>query len=109
MNDAPRSLDALRREIDTVDDALHDLLMQRAALVGEIGALKSGERTTVFRPAREALLLRRLLARSDGALPTGALVRIWSEIIAASWAWANKVQIAVASRASGDENLTKRS
>lgn len=84
MNDAPRSLDALRREIDTVDDALHDLLMQRAALVGEIGALKSGERTTVFRPAREALLLRRLLARSDGALPTGALVRIWSEIIAAS-------------------------
>ena len=63
MNDAPRSLDALRREIDTVDDTLHDLLTQRAALVAEIGALKSSERTTIFRPAREALLLRRLLAR----------------------------------------------
>jgi chorismate mutase-like protein len=84
MNDAPRSLDALRREIDTVDDALHDLLMQRAALVAEIGALKSSERTTIFRPAREALLLRRLLARGEGKLPIAALVRIWSEIIAAS-------------------------
>ncbi len=84
MNDAPRSLDALRREIDTVDDALHDLLRRRAALVAEIGALKSSERTTIFRPAREALLLRRLLARGDGKLPVDALVRIWSEIIAAS-------------------------
>ena len=84
MNDAPRSLDALRREIDTVDDSLHDLLMQRAALVAEIGALKSSEQTTIFRPAREALLVRRLLARRDGNLPVAAVVRIWREIIAAS-------------------------
>lgn len=84
MNDAPPSLDALRREIDTVDDALHDLLMQRAALVTDIGVLKNSEQAAVFRPAREAVLLRRLLARHDGKLPVGAVVRIWSEIIAAS-------------------------
>lgn len=84
MNDAPRSLDALRREIDTVDDGLHDLLMRRAALVAEIGALKNSERTAVFRPAREAALLRRLLARGDGTLPVRAIERIWREIIAAS-------------------------
>ena len=84
MNDAPRSLDALRREIDTVDDALHDLLMRRAALVAEIGTLKNSEQATVFRPAREAVLLRRLLARNDGKLAVHAVVRIWSEIIAAS-------------------------
>jgi len=84
MNDATRSLDALRREIDTVDDAMHDLLMQRAALVTEIGALKNTEQAAVFRPAREAALLRRLLARHDGALPGAAVVRVWNEIIAAS-------------------------
>jgi chorismate mutase-like protein len=84
MNDATRSLDALRREIDTVDDALHDLLMQRAALVTEIGALKNTEQTAVFRPAREAVLLRRLLARHDGRLPVAAVVRIWNAITAAS-------------------------
>ncbi|MDH3739602.1 MAG: chorismate mutase [Alphaproteobacteria bacterium] len=84
MNDAPQSLDALRREIDRVDDALHDLLMRRAALVDDIGALKSNEQTAVFRPTREALLLRRLLARHGGKLPALAVVRIWREIISAS-------------------------
>lgn len=101
MNDAPRSLDALRREIDTVDDALHDLLMQRAALVADIGVLKGGERTAVFRPAREAVLLRRLLARDDGKLPVHAVGRIWNEIIAAS----TQIQggLAVAYCAIGDD------
>lgn len=84
MNDAPPSIDALRREIDTVDDALHDLLMRRAALVTDIGELKNSEQAAVFRPAREAALLRRLLARHGGSLPVAAVVRIWSEIIAAS-------------------------
>jgi chorismate mutase-like protein len=84
MNDAPPSLDALRREIDTVDDALHDLLMRRAALVAEIGALKNTAQTAVFRPSREAALLRRLLARNDDNLPALALVRIWREVIGAS-------------------------
>lgn len=84
MNDAPPSLETLRHEIDSVDDALHDLLMRRAALVDDIGALKSSQRTAVFRPSREALLLRRLLARNDSKLPALAVVRIWREIIGAS-------------------------
>lgn len=84
MNDAPNNLDALRTEINTVDDALHDLLMQRAALVTEIGALKTSEQAAVFRPAREAALLRRLLARNSGKLPDRAVLRIWNEIIATS-------------------------
>ncbi len=84
MNDALPSIDALRREIDTLDDALHDLLMQRAALVSDIGALKNSKQTAVFRPAREAVLLRRLLARHDGRLPVTAVVRIWNAITAAS-------------------------
>jgi hypothetical protein len=37
-----------------------------------------------LRPAREAAILRRLLARHKGGLPPGVLVRIWREIIAAS-------------------------
>ena len=30
MSDDSKTLDALRREIDTIDDSIHDLLMQRA-------------------------------------------------------------------------------
>jgi hypothetical protein len=46
--------------------------------------LKNSEQTAVFRPAREAVLLRRLLARHDGRLPVAAVVRIWNAITAAS-------------------------
>ena len=84
MNDASPSLEALRREIDSVDNALLDLLIRRAALVGDIGALKSSQKAAVFRPAREAILLRRLLAYSGDKLPLQSVVRIWREVIGAS-------------------------
>lgn len=77
------SLDELRRRIDEVDDAMHDLLMQRTRLVEGVAALKRREGLPALRPAREALLIRRLLRRHQGALPRDVVVRIWREIISA--------------------------
>ena len=78
------SLAQPRREIDSIDESLHDLLMRRAEIVGEIGRQKASDGGPAFRPAREAQLLRRLLARHEGALPKGFLVRLWREIVASS-------------------------
>ena len=39
------SLDDLRREIDEIDDQLHDLLMRRTEIVGRVGAVKRLEST----------------------------------------------------------------
>jgi len=77
-------LDALRAGIDRLDDALHDLLMQRSALVARMAAGRVKQGAPSFRPGREALILRRLLARNDGTLARPALVRLWREIISAS-------------------------
>jgi chorismate mutase-like protein len=77
-------LDSLRRQIDGIDEALHDLLMQRAAVSEQVRATKQGARTILFRPGREAAILKRLLARHDGPLPPEAVVQVWREIIAAS-------------------------
>ena len=41
MLSGPRSLDELRREIDRIDDAIHDLLMERTAVVEEVGQAKA--------------------------------------------------------------------
>lgn len=82
MSTAPDSLAALRREIDSVDDSLHDLLMRRGEIVTEIGRQKASARGALFRPAREAQLLRRLLSRHRGDLPPAVIVRVWREIIA---------------------------
>ncbi len=84
MGNAPDKLAPLRQEIDSIDGQLHDLLMRRAEIVGEIGQQKASDGGPIFRPAREALLLRRLLARHHGDMPRAVVVRLWREIVASS-------------------------
>ena len=63
------TLAELRAEVDRLDDALHDLLMQRAEVVTRIAALGAQGKKIAFRPGREAEIVRRLLARHQGSLP----------------------------------------
>jgi chorismate mutase len=77
-------LAALRAEIDTLDDALHDLLMRRAEVVARLAASRAKGNGTAIRPGREAVILRRLLGRHVGKLPRAALVRLWRELLAAT-------------------------
>lgn len=83
MSSEPNSIDELRREIDAIDDGIHDLLMRRAEIAQRIGRVKDRERSPVFRPAREAMILRRLIRRHTGPLPVQVVVRIWRELLAA--------------------------
>ena len=92
-----RSLDDLRREIDDIDNAMHDLLMRRADVVAHVagakGIAKRGD--LPIRPAREAAMLRRLAARHRGPFPFEALARMWQEMIAAFTQLQNQYNIAV--------------
>ena len=81
MADPHWTLDELRRKIDEIDDELHDLLMRRTEIVAEIGALKKTDRVPALRPGREAMILRRLMARHKGPLPRPLIVRIWRELL----------------------------
>ncbi|MDR3438563.1 chorismate mutase [Telmatospirillum sp.] len=89
------TLDKLRQEIDRIDDALHDLLMQRTDAVERVGALKGAENTTLLRPGREAEIIRRLVARHHGHFPKAALMRIWREIIGSMIGLEGEVSVAV--------------
>jgi len=82
MANERESLDDLRREIDEIDERVHDLLINRAGLVERIRAVKRLESIATVRPGREALILRKLIARHQGRFPIGAITRIWREIIA---------------------------
>lgn len=82
MTQDSAALEQLRREIDRIDDQLHDLLMRRTGLVERIAAAKTDRKVTL-RPGREAQILRRLVARHAGEFPKLALVRIWREIVGA--------------------------
>ncbi|MCX8133270.1 MAG: chorismate mutase [Roseococcus sp.] len=99
MSQAPTtedSLEALRREIDRLDDALHDLLMRRAEVVHRLAQSAAKPAGTTLRPGREAAILRRLLARHAGPLPRAVLVRLWREIFAASIAQQAPFAVALA-------------
>ena len=82
---AARSLATLRRAIDSIDDQVHDLLIQRAGVVAEVAGAKAREGgTPVFRAGREAEILRRLVARNRAPLSAELVVRLWREIMVAS-------------------------
>ncbi|MBF0627714.1 MAG: chorismate mutase [Magnetococcales bacterium] len=87
MGNEQQTLSGLRQAIDTIDDRIHDLLMERAERVLEVGRLKErsgASDSSFYRPEREASIHRRLEGRHQGALPKEALHRIYREIISAS-------------------------
>ncbi len=94
-------LDDLRVEIDDVDDRIHDLLMRRAeiaSMVGESKRKQAGDGTPrLFRPAREARVLRRLLARHHGPLPRAVVQDVWRAIIAGNLLLQGKMIVAATS------------
>lgn len=107
--DSPRSaesdLEKLRRTIDSIDDRLLDLVVERAAVVERIGAAKrlvdDGEAPVFVRPGREIAILRRLLARHKGPFPKQVIVRMWREMFAGTLAVQNPLSVAVCMPARG--------
>ena len=84
MSAAQNPLSELRRQIDEIDTALHDLIMRRTEVVQEIAAVKGRTNGAAFHlPGREAEVIRRLVRRHKGPFPKPALVRIWREMISA--------------------------
>jgi chorismate mutase / prephenate dehydratase len=81
---AEGALALLRLEIDAIDNAIHDLLMNRAEIVDRVATAKgTGTRKAapLFRAGREASILRRLVARNRAPLPTDTVIGVWREII----------------------------
>lgn len=80
-------IEELRKQIDAVDDQMHDLLMQRVCLAEQIGRLKAenSEQRAVgaVRSKREIEIMRRLWNRHKGNLDRHVMIRIWREIISA--------------------------
>ncbi len=91
---ADTSLDALRREIDAIDDQIHDLIMRRTQVVERVRDVKRGQPIKI-RPAREAEIIYRLLARHRGPFPVRELTAMWREMIVATLSFEGPFSVAV--------------
>ena len=76
-----KELAKLRARIDALDLRLLGALNERARLAHAVGKLKQGNK--VYRPEREAQVLRRILEKNAGPLGKEALARVYAEIISA--------------------------
>jgi chorismate mutase/prephenate dehydratase len=97
MESVEPPLEDLRREIDRIDRAIVGLLIERTDVVRSIGELK-GDRVDgrlAMRPAREAAILRGLVAEAGNRFPRSVLVRMWRELLAATTRQQTPVSLAV--------------
>ena len=87
-----------RAQIDAIDTQLIALLNQRARHVIEVGEVKASEAhnepISVFRPEREAQLLKRILALNEGPLSDSQVELIFREIISMSIAFQQSMSVA---------------
>ena len=81
--DADDILDALRREIDSIDAAMHDLIVRRTEVVERVREHKR-DWPVKIRPSREAEILYRLVERHRGPFPKRDLVLIWRQLMMAT-------------------------
>jgi chorismate mutase / prephenate dehydratase len=94
------ALAGLRAELDRIDNSIHDLLMQRAAVVERVAA-QGGKGRVPIRPGREADIVRRLLARHESRLPRSLIVRWWRELFAATTGMQGSYVVAVCDTEAG--------
>ena len=82
----------LRERIDAIDALVLELINERARCASDIGHLKGG--AAVYRPEREAQVLRRLADLNVGPLPATAVDHLFVEIISACRALERQMQVA---------------
>ena len=101
MDQQPQSLDDVRARIDAIDAEMLRLVNARAAIAGEVTRAKAAAGDSgkfALRPAREAMLIRKLVAGSPGApggAPSGLTVRLWRELMSYSLAAQGPFHLAV--------------
>lgn len=88
------NLDDWRSRINNLDDEILKLLNQRGTAALRIGELKRQQDLPYFIPEREAQLLERLVALSQGPLGAEAIRAIWREILSASLALEHPLPVA---------------
>ncbi len=86
------ALKALRARIDSIDDTILQLVSERAGIAQQVGHTKKGEK--IYRPEREAQIIRRLREANPGPLSGDTVERLIREIISACRALEQTTRVA---------------
>jgi chorismate mutase len=98
-----RRVDALRDEIDRLDEQLVFLLNARARCALVIGQLKKILQMEIYQPAREEAVLKHVRGVNQGPLDADAMARLFERIIDE----ARRLERVVQARERGTETETE--
>ncbi len=91
MASEAEELAKLREGIDHIDSEMLCLLSERAQLAHRVGKIKHGN---IYRPEREAQVLKRIAETNPGPLPESAVRTIFREVMSACLALEQPLRIA---------------
>jgi chorismate mutase/prephenate dehydratase len=91
-----KALEQVRQQIDDIDQQIQHLLNQRTAIAQDVARIKieNGEKADFYRPDREAMVLRKVMARNEGPLAPKEVARLFREIMSACLAAEKPLQVA---------------
>ena len=87
-------LKPLRVQIDAIDAQILDLLNQRARVAQQVGHVEAETNAPVFRPEREAQVLRSVAERNPGPLLAADIQTVFREVMSACRALEKRVTVA---------------
>ncbi|MFT5481438.1 MAG: chorismate mutase/prephenate dehydratase [Halieaceae bacterium] len=104
--DETGDLQAVRDEIDSLDQQIQHLLNQRAHCAQQVAHIKMAaveaahsdgqtpDEVQFYRPEREAQVLRRIMERNEGPLPAANVAHIFREVMSACLALEKPLEVA---------------
>lgn len=104
----PDVLDAIRTELDALDEQLVQLINRRATLAQRIGTAKAEQGLRVYAPDRERQVLDRIAKLNPGPTTDHSLRAIYRELMSASLALERTPRIAVLGPAGTFSHLAAR-
>ena len=82
---ANRDLEALRKQIDALDEKIVELLNERARVVVDIGKFKQANKYPVYAPEREKAVLEKVRKLNRGPLSDRCLEAVYRELMSGSF------------------------
>lgn len=102
-------LSALRKQIDSLDEKLINLLNERAQVVVDIGKAKRADGVTpIYAPDRERIVMEQIRRWNKGPLPHVCLEGIWRELMSGSFALEKPLRIGYLGPAGSHSHLAAK-
>ncbi len=94
--DYQQKLGEFRSEINAIDDEILNLLKKRMEIVAKVRQVKEQNHENFFiKPAREADMIKNLVAKAPNSMTKSAIVSIWRKIITSSNMFEQPLKIAI--------------